>query len=252
MVKIVPRGDTTMVDAYLTPHIQKFSPAFALGSKTAWAFWITVHAVRWVWPILLISRAATPSFPVLQVAWWVMQWPRNEECPWLDSTWAEPRRMSPVMGWLRVGHETETAGVRIQAPQMHIKTVAAGGGSRLFFRNGLFEVGPESAGAHPGPVFIERRPISRYRRESYARSVESGFLPENLRQSTGSAIGPGSLGKALDELTDEINTWGKSHGQKTISREEVALGFLKVANEVMIRPIREISVCVDLTLRNTP
>ena len=35
-------------------------------------------------------------------------------------------------------HETETAGVRIQAPQMHIKTVAAGGGSRLFFRNGLF------------------------------------------------------------------------------------------------------------------
>mgnify|MGYP006253361837 CR=1 FL=1 len=48
--------------------------------------------------------------------------------------------------------------------------------------------------------------------------------------------------KALDELTDEINTWGKSHGQKTKSREEVALGFLKVANEVMIRPIREISV----------
>ena len=49
-------------------------------------------------------------------------------------------------------HESETAGVRIQAPQLDIRTVAAGGGSRLFFRQGRFEVGPESAGAHPGPV----------------------------------------------------------------------------------------------------
>ena len=40
----------------------------------------------------------------------------------------------------------------IQSPQLDINTVAAGGGSRLFFRNGLFVVGPESAGAHPGPV----------------------------------------------------------------------------------------------------
>ena len=44
------------------------------------------------------------------------------------------------------------AGVTIQAPQLDINTVAAGGGSRLFFRRGVFEVGPESAGAHPGPV----------------------------------------------------------------------------------------------------
>ena len=49
-------------------------------------------------------------------------------------------------------HETETAGVRIQAPQLNIRTVAAGGGSRLFFENGMLMVGPESAGAHPGPV----------------------------------------------------------------------------------------------------
>ena len=44
------------------------------------------------------------------------------------------------------------AGVTIQAPQLDINTVAAGGGSRLFFRAGIFQVGPESAGAHPGPV----------------------------------------------------------------------------------------------------
>lgn len=45
-----------------------------------------------------------------------------------------------------------SVGVTIQAPQLDINTVAAGGGSRLFFRTGVFAVGPESAGAHPGPV----------------------------------------------------------------------------------------------------
>lgn len=48
--------------------------------------------------------------------------------------------------------ESTTAGVTIQAPQLDINTVAAGGGSRLLYSNGVFAVGPESAGAHPGPV----------------------------------------------------------------------------------------------------
>jgi Hydantoinase/oxoprolinase len=53
--------------------------------------------------------------------------------------------------------ESTTAGVTIQAPQLDINTVAAGGGSRLFFRSGVFAVGPESAGAHPGPVCYRKR-----------------------------------------------------------------------------------------------
>lgn len=48
--------------------------------------------------------------------------------------------------------ETTTAGVSIQSPQLDINTVAAGGGSMLFWRDGLFKVGPDSAGAHPGPA----------------------------------------------------------------------------------------------------
>jgi len=48
--------------------------------------------------------------------------------------------------------ESITAGVQIQAPQLEINTVAAGGGSRLYFRDGLFVVGPESTGSTPGPV----------------------------------------------------------------------------------------------------
>ena len=55
-------------------------------------------------------------------------------------------------GRYEVVYETTTAGVTIQSPQLDINTVAAGGGSCLTFRNGLFLAGPESAGAEPGPV----------------------------------------------------------------------------------------------------
>lgn len=55
-------------------------------------------------------------------------------------------------GHLEHVFETRTAGITIQSPQLDINTVAAGGGSILFWRNGMFVVGPESASAHPGPA----------------------------------------------------------------------------------------------------
>jgi len=60
--------------------------------------------------------------------------------------------VSRYSGRYEVVYETTTAGVTIQSPQLDINTVAAGGGSCLFFRNGLFVTGPESAGANPGPA----------------------------------------------------------------------------------------------------
>jgi len=55
-------------------------------------------------------------------------------------------------GRYEIIYETTTAGISIQSPQLDINTVAAGGGSCLTFRNGMFHAGPESAGAHPGPA----------------------------------------------------------------------------------------------------
>lgn len=67
--------------------------------------------------------------------------------------------VSRYAGELELTFENTTAGVRVQAPQLDIRTVAAGGGSRLFFENGMFRVGPESAGAHPGPVCYRKGAI---------------------------------------------------------------------------------------------
>ena len=105
-------------------------------------------------------------------------------------------------------YETTTAGVTIQSPQLDINTVAAGGGSCLAFRNGLFNTGPESAGAEPGPTcyryfsfwsrweilieFQEGWPTSRYRCEPSSWPADSRLFPEDFWQIRKRAIGPHS------------------------------------------------------------
>jgi 5-oxoprolinase (ATP-hydrolysing) len=75
-------------------------------------------------------------------------------------------------GSFELVQEIETAGVRIQAPHLDIRTVAAGGGSRLFYRNSLFMVGPESSGAQPGPVC--------YRKNGHLSVTDANLFPGRL------------------------------------------------------------------------
>lgn len=85
--------------------------------------------------------------------------------------------VSRYSGKLEHVFETAVAQVIIQAPQLDINTVAAGGGSRLFYRNGLFVVGPESAGAHPGPACYKKGgPLA----ITDANLVLGRLLPEHL------------------------------------------------------------------------
>ncbi len=84
--------------------------------------------------------------------------------------------------------ETEVAGVRMRAPMMRIHTVAAGGGSILHFDGARFRVGPDSAGANPGPDMLSpRRPARRHRRQCDGRETDPGFLPEDFRTEAGPA-----------------------------------------------------------------
>jgi 5-oxoprolinase (ATP-hydrolysing) len=134
--------------------------------------------------------------------------------------------------------ETTTAGVTIQSPQLDINTVAAGGGSRLFFRNGLFVVGPESAGAHPGPAC--------YRKGGPATVTDANlvlgrllpeFFPKIFGENEDQGLDVEASRKVLQELADQVN----QQSDKKLSVDEVAYGFLTVANETMTRPIRSIT-----------
>lgn len=141
--------------------------------------------------------------------------------------------------------ETTTSGVTIQSPQLDINTVAAGGGSILTWRNGLFTVGPESASSHPGPAC--------YRKGGPLTVTDANlFVGRLVPESFPSIFGPKEnqpLDEAIvrvkfDELTKTINE--ETGG--ILTPEQVACGFLDVANEAMCRPIRALTEAKGHTL----
>ncbi|HWV83245.1 MAG TPA: hydantoinase/oxoprolinase family protein, partial [Hyphomicrobiaceae bacterium] len=135
--------------------------------------------------------------------------------------------------------ETEVAGVRMRAPMMHIHTIAAGGGSILKFEDGRFQVGPESAGANPGPAC--------YRRGGPLTVTDCNVLLGKLQPAHfPSVFGPGG-DEPLDveaaragfaRMTDAINAASGT----SYTPEEVAEGFLRIAVENMANAIKKISV----------
>ncbi|KAI9927070.1 hypothetical protein ASPWEDRAFT_33023 [Aspergillus wentii DTO 134E9] len=131
--------------------------------------------------------------------------------------------------------ETTVAGRKITTSMLNIATVAAGGGSMLFARHGLFVVGPESAGAHPGPAC--------YRKGGPLTVTDANlFLGRLVLSAFPTIFGPGAdqpldyegTKKKFEEITREVN----EQTEQTLTAEEVAQGFLTVANETMTRPMR--------------
>ncbi|MGB5684626.1 MAG: hydantoinase/oxoprolinase family protein, partial [Candidatus Electrothrix sp.] len=254
-VRLVSRGDTTMVDAYLTPHIQTYLNSFRSG----FAGGLEDNKLLFMQSDGGLARA--DNFTGSRA---VLSGPAGGVIGYGRGVW-NPISKEPVIGFDMGGTSTDvsrfagepeltfencTAGVRIHAPQLDIRTVAAGGGSRLFFDNGMFRVGPESAGAHPGPVC--------YRKNGYLTVTDANLVlgrlqPEYFPHIFGSdedqPLDREAARAALAELTAEINTSSVDQGHPPLSVEEVALGFLRVADEVMVRPIREISVMRGFDIR---
>ncbi|KAK1982525.1 Hydantoinase B/oxoprolinase-domain-containing protein [Colletotrichum cereale] len=139
--------------------------------------------------------------------------------------------------------EASIAGRTLTVPMLNIATVAAGGGSVLVARNGLLAVGPESAGAHPGPAC--------YRKGGPLTVTDANlFLGRLVPSSFPSIFGPGAdapldadvVAQKFAALTADLNAQtGRQQQQQQrppLEPRDVALGFLDVANETMARPIR--------------
>ena len=146
--------------------------------------------------------------------------------------------VSHYEGELERAFETEVAGVRMRAPMMRIHTVAAGGGSILFYESGRFRVGPQSAGANPGPASYKRGgPLT----VTDANVMVGKLIPEHFPTIFGA-----SGKEALDAhiVREKFGALAKSIGRQDGSRpvEEVADGFLQVAVENMANAIKKISV----------
>jgi 5-oxoprolinase (ATP-hydrolysing) len=160
LVKLVGRGDTTVVDAYLSPILKRYVNQVAeeLGVRRH-RLPVDVHdVVRRPDGGRHVPRARTPSSPAPQVAWSA---PCRPQMAGFDKIigfdmGGTSTDVSHFNGTYERAFDTEVAGVRIRAPMMRIHTVAAGGGSILHYKDGRFQVGPDSAGANPGPACYRR------------------------------------------------------------------------------------------------
>ena len=134
--------------------------------------------------------------------------------------------------------ESTTAGVTIQSPQLDINTVAAGGGSILTWKNGLFAVGPESASSHPGPACYRKGgPLTVTDANLFLGRLLPDYFPRIFGENENQPLDSRRVKDLFEDLTATIN----SDTGNSMSPEEVACGFLDVANEAMCRPIRALT-----------
>jgi 5-oxoprolinase (ATP-hydrolysing) len=251
MVKAVPRGFTACADAYLTPHITRYVQSFKSGFANALES--TADAPCTVRLSFMQSDGGLTPVEYFSGHRAILSGPAGGVVGYARTTYDPSEGRSQLVAFDMGGtstdvsrfdgrfehvYETSIAGISIQAPQLDISTVAAGGGSRLFFRAGLFAVGPESAGAHPGPVC--------YRKGGYLAVTDANLqlgriVPESFPHIFGprenEPLDTEATTRAFAAMADEVNTFYGDH--KTV--DEIAYGFLTVANEAMCRPIRALT-----------
>lgn len=250
MVKLVPRGHTACAAAYLTPKITEYLAGFTKGFDDGLMTNVRLDFMKSDGGLTPVNDFGGHQAILSGPAAGVVGYAKTSYRPVLDEEGNALNKPMPIIGFDMGGtstdvsrydgtfehvFETTTAGVSIQAPQLDIHTVAAGGGSRLFLQNGLFVVGPESSKAHPGPVC--------YRKNGFlavtdANVVLGRVIPEHF---------PNIFGPNEDESLDlegaraAFQSLLEDNEDVKGTIEEIAFGFIQVANEAMCRPIRNLT-----------
>ena len=194
LIKLVGRGDTTIVDAYLSPILRQYVAQVARSSERS----RRRSAARLMF---MMSSGGLTAAELFQGKDAILSGPAAGVVGMAES--GREAGFSHLIGFdmggtsTDVSHfdgeyerafETEVAGVRMRAPMMLIHTVAAGGGSILHFDGARFRVGPDSAGANPGPEMLPpRRPARGHRRQCDGGKADPGFLSEDFRRAAGSS-----------------------------------------------------------------
>mmetsp|Transcript_14115 Transcript_14115/g.30617 ORF Transcript_14115/g.30617 Transcript_14115/m.30617 type:complete len:1326 (+) Transcript_14115:84-4061(+) len=250
MVKMVPRGFTAAVDAYLTPHImryiQTFQSGFDAGLKDVQVLFMQSdgglsRVDRFSGHKAILSGPAGGYVGYALTTRWEGVDPGSLQVIGFDMG-GTSTDVSRFAGTYEHVFETTTAGVTIQAPQLDINTVAAGGGSRLFFRSGIFVVGPESAAAHPGPVCYKKGGhLAITDANLMLGRIIPDFFPKIFGPKENEPLDVAGTSAAFEALSREVNAYEAAHGKPEKTLDEIAMGFITVANETMCRPIRALT-----------
>lgn len=249
MVRAVPRGLTASVDAYLTPVIKEYLSGFiskfdeGLGKVNV----LFMQSDGGLAPESRFSgHKAVLSGPAGGVVGYSQTlFGLETEKPLIGfDMGGTSTDVSRYAGSYEQVLETQIAGAIIQAPQLDITTVAAGGGSKLKFQFGAFRVGPESVGAHPGPVCYRKGgELAVTDANVVLGYVISDYFPAIFGPEEDQPLDIALTRKEFEKLALEINSYrkGQDPSAKDMTVEEVAQGFVDVANETMCRPIRQLT-----------
>ncbi len=243
LIKLVGRGDTTVVDAYLSPILRRYVAQVdrdldARRSGARLMFMMSSGGLTAA--ELFQGKDAILSGP----AGGVVSMAETGRQAGFDrligfDMGGTSTDVSHFDGEYERAFETEVAGVRMRAPMMLIHTVAAGGGSILHFDGARFRVGPDSAGANPGPKCYRRNgPLAVTDANVMVGKLMPDFFPKIFGRAQNEPLDAASVRHDFNNLAQKVSI--AQAGDKTA--EEVADGFIKIAVENMANAIKKISV----------
>ncbi|MBA4193284.1 MAG: 5-oxoprolinase [Comamonadaceae bacterium] len=233
MMKFVSRGDTTVVDAYLSPILRRYVDQVAAEMPGVPLFFMQssggltdAHHFQGKDAILsgpaggIVGMARTSALAGHgQVIGFDMGGTSTD--------------VSHYAGAFEREFETQVAGVRMRAPMMSIHTVAAGGGSILSFDGSRFRVGPESAGAHPGPASYRRGgPLTVTDANVMLGKIQPAYFPRVFGPQANEPLSAEAVRAQFDALARQTGR----------PAEAVAEGFIRIAVQQMANAIKKISV----------
>lgn len=245
LIKLVSRGDTTVVDAYLSPILRRYvgQVSDALGAKRGGCKSL----------MFMQSNGGLTDAALFQGKDAILSGPAGGVVGMVRT--AEDAGFDKLIGFDMGGtstdvchyagdyersFETEVAGVRMRAPMMSIHTVAAGGGSILSFRQGRMQVGPESAGANPGPASYRRGgPLAVTDCNVVLGKIQPDQFPSVFGPDGNAPLDIAAARTKFEELSAQI---AEETGEAAKSPEELAEGYLRIAVENMANAIKKISV----------
>jgi 5-oxoprolinase (ATP-hydrolysing) len=239
LMKLVPRGDTTVVDAYLSPILRRYVDQVAAQMPGVRLFFMQssgglTQAQRFQGKDAILSGPAGGIVGMVRTA---VQAGHDKVIGFdMGGTSTD---VSHYAGEFERAFETQVAGVRMRAPMMSIHTVAAGGGSVIRFDGARLRVGPESAGANPGPASYRRGgPLATTDANVLLGKIQPAWFPKVFGPAADEALDRDAARHRFEAMAREMSdATGRS-----VSAEDVASGALQIAVASMANAIKRISV----------
>ncbi len=239
LMKLVPRGDTTVVDAYLSPILSRYVDQI-------------VSQMPGVRLLFMQSSGGLTEAGRFRGKDAILSGPAGGIVGMVESARAAGHRrligfdmggtstdVSHYAGEYERAFDTEVAGVRVRAPMMSIHSIAAGGGSIIRFDGARLRVGPESAGANPGPACYRRGgPLTITDANVMLGRIQPGLFPHVFGAAANEPLDPLVVAQRFDEMAEQMS----ASAGRVLRREEAAAGALQIAVGSMANAVKRISV----------